>query len=170
MSLTLEIVTPVGVVYRKGELDAVTLPASDGEIQILPGHIPLITILDAGAVLAISGGSEESIAVDTGYARCIADTVSVLTESAIDVQRFDEDEMQKAREAAEKALEEAKNANVDPDEIERLESRARVAIAGLLAAARGHKLARQSAPKLLRNLRHIKMLEAKRYLPALSVR
>ena len=63
MSLTLEIVTPVGVVYRKGELDAVTLPASDGEIQILPGHIPLITILDAGAVLAISGGSEESIAV-----------------------------------------------------------------------------------------------------------
>lgn len=34
MSLTLEIVTPVGVVYRKGELDAVTLPASDGEIQI----------------------------------------------------------------------------------------------------------------------------------------
>lgn len=32
-------------------------------------------------------------------------------------------------EAAEKALEEAKNANVDPDEIERLESRARVAIA-----------------------------------------
>lgn len=97
MSLTLEIVTPVGVVYRKGELDAVTLPASDGEIQILPGHIPLITILDAGAVLAISGGSEESIAVDTGYARCIADTVSVLTESAIDVQRFDEDEMQKAQ-------------------------------------------------------------------------
>ena len=133
MSLTLEIVTPVGVVYRKGELDAVTLPASDGEIQILPGHIPLITILDAGAVLAIS---EESIAVDTGYARCIADTVSVLTESAIDVQRFDEDEMQKAREAAEKALEEAKNANVDPDEIERLESRARVAIAGLLAKSR----------------------------------
>lgn len=136
MSLTLEIVTPVGVVYRKGELDAVTLPASDGEIQILPGHIPLITILDAGAVLAISGGSEESIAVDTGYARCIADTVSVLTESAIDVQRFDEDEMQKAREAAEKALEEAKNANVDSDEIERLESRARVAIAGLLAKSR----------------------------------
>ena len=44
--------------------------------------------------------------------------------------------MQKAREAAEKALEEAKNANVDPDEIERLESRARVAIAGLLAKSR----------------------------------
>ena len=60
----------------------------------------------------------------------------MLTESAIDVQRFDEDEMQKAREAAEKALEEAKNANVDPDEIERLESRARVAIAGLLAKSR----------------------------------
>ena len=44
MSLTLEIVTPVGVVYRKGELDAVTLPASDGEIQILPGHLSLIHI------------------------------------------------------------------------------------------------------------------------------
>lgn len=87
MSLTLEIVTPVGVVYRKGELDAVTLPASDGEIQILPGHIPLITILDAGGSACDKRRKRRSIAVDTGYARCIADTVSVLTESAIDVQR-----------------------------------------------------------------------------------
>ncbi len=140
MPLSLEIITPSGAVYKKDALDAVTLPASDGEIQILAGHIPLITILNSGAVLAIAGASEESIAVDTGYARCINDRISVLTESAIDVQKYDESEMQKAREAAEKALEEAKNAKeLDADEIERLESRARVAIAGLLAKNRRRK-------------------------------
>ena len=91
-------------------------------------------------MLAIAGASEESIAVDTGYARCINDRISVLTESAIDVQKYDESEMQKAREAAEKALVEAKNAkDLDADEIERLESRARVAIAGLLAKNRRRK-------------------------------
>ena len=128
MPLSLEIVTPSGIAYKRDSLDAVSLPASDGEIQILPGHIPLITILDAGAVLAFSGGSEESVAIDEGYARCLGDSISVLTESAIDVQQFDEDEMQKARDAAEKAL--------DEEEIGRLESRARVAIAGLLAKSR----------------------------------
>ena len=97
MPLSLEIITPSGAVYKKDALDAVTLPASDGEIQILAGHIPLITILNSGAVLAIAGASEESIAVDTGYARCINDRISVLTESAIDVQKYDESEMQKAR-------------------------------------------------------------------------
>lgn len=137
MPLSLEIVTPSGIAYKRDSLDAVSLPTSDGEIQILPGHIPLITILDAGAVLAFSGGSEESVAIDEGYARCLGDSISVLTESAIDVQQFDEDEMQKARDAAEKALEEAKKSgDLDEEEIGRLESRARVAIAGLLAKSR----------------------------------
>ena len=137
MPLSLEIVTPSGIAYKRDSLDAVSLPASDGEIQILPGHIPLITILDAGAVFAFSGGSEESVAIDEGYARCLGDSISVLTESAIDVQHFDEDEMQKARDAAEKALEEAKKSgDLDEEEIGRLESRARVAIVGLLAKSR----------------------------------
>lgn len=88
-------------------------------------------------MLAFSGGSEESVAIDEGYARCLGDSISVLTESAIDVQQFDEDEMQKARDAAEKALEEAKKSgDLDEEEIGRLESRARVAIAGLLAKSR----------------------------------
>ena len=140
MPLSLEIVTPNGVVYENAELSAVTLPARDGEIQILSGHIPLITILSAGAVLASGESGEESIAIDIGYARCIGERISVLTESAIDVQKFDENEMQEAREAAIKALEEAKKSNeLDPDEIERLESRARVAIAGLLAKSRRRK-------------------------------
>ena len=88
-------------------------------------------------MLAFSGGSEESVAIDEGYARCLGDSISVLTESAIDVQQFDEDEMQKARDAAEKALEEdKKSGDLDEEEIGRLESRARVAIAGLLAKSR----------------------------------
>ena len=47
MSLTLEIVTPEKRVYSKS-VERVKLPCSEGEMEVLPGHIPLITTVDAG--------------------------------------------------------------------------------------------------------------------------
>ena len=137
MPLSLEIITPTGVVYNAKDIDAVSLPARNGEIQILAGHIPLITMLDGGEIVVQKGASSESVAVDCGYARCIADCISVLTEAAINVDSSDESDIEQAKLDAEKAIEEAKKSGeMSPEEIERLESRARVAITGLLAKAR----------------------------------
>ena len=41
------------------EADEVVLPASDGEIGILPGHTPLLTTLRVGVMRYRSGGKVE---------------------------------------------------------------------------------------------------------------
>lgn len=139
MALALEIITPDGVVWHNDSVESITLPTTSGEIQILAGHIPLITILEAGGVGAVINGREEDIAIDRGYARIMGDTVSVLTEAAVDVEHLDMGDIEKARAQALKAVEDAKkNRIVDDDEMERLEAVARFAIAQMLAKAK-HK-------------------------------
>lgn len=139
MALALEIITPDGIVWRNDNVESITLPTTSGEIQILAGHIPLITMLEAGGVGAVINGREEDIAIDKGYARIMGDTVSVLTEAAVDVEHLDMGDIEKARAQALKAVEDAKkNRVVDDDEIERLEAVARFAIAQMLAKAK-HK-------------------------------
>ncbi len=139
MALALEIITPDGIVWRNDSVESITLPTTSGEIQILAGHIPLITMLEAGGVGAVINGREEDIAIDKGYARIMGDTVSVLTEAAVDVEHLDMGDIEKARAQALKAVEDAKkNRVVDDDEMERLEAVARFAIAQMLAKAK-HK-------------------------------
>lgn len=139
MALALEIITPDGVVWHNDNVESITLPTTSGEIQILAGHIPLITMLEAGGVGAVINGREEDIAIDKGYARIMGDTVSVLTEAAVDVEHLDMGDIEKARAQALKAVEDAKkNRVVDDDEMERLEAVARFAIAQMLAKAK-HK-------------------------------
>lgn len=133
--LTLEIVTPEGKAYTK-EVEDVVLPTAEGEIDILPGHQPLITVIEAGEIQAGTGSGREFLAVDKGFARVLGDAVSVLTEGAIDVAEIDLSQVEEAQKRAEEALERAKQENMDPAEIERLESIARFAIAQQLAKKR----------------------------------
>ena len=134
MSIALEIITPEGVAWSDKDIDSVVLPALDGEIEILPGHIPLITILNAGRIGIKRGGNEEDLAIDKGYARCMGDVISVLTEAAIEVEDIDYDAVENAKNEALKAIEQAKlKKNLDEVEIERLEAIARFSIAQLLA-------------------------------------
>ena len=133
MALALEIVTPDGVAWHNADVSSVTLPATSGEIEILAGHIPLITMLNAGAVGVVAKGREENIAIDKGYARIMGDVVSVLTEAAVNVEKLDISDIERAKEEALKAIEDAKKNRIDDEEIERLEAIARFSIAQQLA-------------------------------------
>lgn len=134
--LTLEIITPTGKIYSS-EVQDVVLPTPQGEIDILPGHLPLITLVKAGEVQAgVSGNEREHLAVDKGFARVLGDTVSILTEAAIDEKSIDLSQVEEAQKRAEAALERARKENVDPAEIEKLESIARFAIAQQLVKKR----------------------------------
>ncbi len=139
MALSLEIITPEGVAWHSQEnLAMITLPAASGEVGIMAGHIPLITKLDEGAVLVSkTDGSTESIAIDKGYARCMGDVVSVLTEAAIDVSKLTDADIAKAKQEALDAAEKARgDADVDFDELQRLESLVRFTIAQELAKSK----------------------------------
>lgn len=130
--MILEIITPEKKVYSS-EVSEVVLPTLDGEVDILPGHQPLLTMLEPGEIEAVGAQGREYLAVDKGFARVLGDTISVLTEAAIDIKSIDIDQVEQARQRAEQALLKAREEGHDPAEIEKLESVARFAIAQRLA-------------------------------------
>ena len=128
MSLLLEIVTPEKKVFSD-QANSLTLPTTEGEIGILPGHLPLITQLIPGHLVVQQGQSVQHLAVDRGFAEVFSDKVSVLTEGAIDVKAIDLTAIEAAQARAEAALAEAQKQNKDPAEIEQIERLVRFAIA-----------------------------------------
>lgn len=132
MSIRLEIVTPEEKVYSES-VDSVVLPTTSGEVGILPGHIPLITEISAGELAVTKDGKVDLLAVDNGFAEVFGDTISVLTEAAVDIADIDLGTAEEAQRRAEQALLEAKEQNLDPDEIELLTAKLRFAIVQQLA-------------------------------------
>ncbi|HEY9155120.1 MAG TPA: ATP synthase F1 subunit epsilon [Opitutaceae bacterium] len=134
MSLTLEIVTPEARVYSD-TIDTVVIPTVDGEIGILPGHIPLLTQVDNGELRVTKNGVTTYLAVGKGFAEISNDKVSVLAENAINEEKIDEHAVEAAQKRAEEAL--AGKSDLDPAEVERLEGVVRFAVAQLGVKRRG---------------------------------
>ncbi|MCH8473941.1 MAG: ATP synthase F1 subunit epsilon [Opitutales bacterium] len=129
MSLHLEIVTPQGKAYES-PVDQVILPTKQGEVGLLPGHLPLLTQVDAGELRVLHGGKTEYLAVSAGFAQVMQDKISVLTESAIDVAQIEPAVVERAMAKAEAKLKEA--VDMEPEELERLETMVRYHQAQLL--------------------------------------
>lgn len=80
--LEVQVVSPERVVYR-GEASALVAPAWDGQVGILPGHAPMITLLGMGRLsVDHAGGGAEEYYVAGGVLKVEADRVTVLTEYA----------------------------------------------------------------------------------------
>jgi F-type H+-transporting ATPase subunit epsilon len=125
MPLTLEIVTPEARVYSD-TIDTVVIPTTEGEIGILPGHIPLLTKVEHGELRVTKGGVESLLAVGSGFAQIEGDTVSVLAEQAITEAKIDEKAVEAALARAEQDLKNAPK-DADPSELERLQGAIRFA-------------------------------------------
>lgn len=135
--LTLEIITPDEKVLST-EADQVVLPTESGETGILSGHVPLVTKVVAGELKVLKGSDTEYIAVDHGFAKVLGNTISVLTEAAIDVKDIDLSELESAQARAEEALKEAEAEDLDPFEVERLEKNVQFLITQKLSKGRRH--------------------------------
>ena len=119
MPLTLEIVTPEAKVYSD-TIDSVVIPTVEGEIGILPGHIPLVTQVQDGELRVQKGGQIQLLAVSGGFAQVDDHNVRVLAERAISEEKIDEGAVEAALKRAEQELKEAKN--IDPQQYEHLQS------------------------------------------------
>jgi len=94
-------------------------------------------LLNEGAVFVTrENSSTESIAIDRGYARCMGDVVSVLTEAAIDVSKLSDADIEQAKQMAKEAAEKVRNSSLDADELEKLEAQIRFTLAKELAKAK----------------------------------
>ena len=105
--LSLEVVTPHRTVLIE-DVDSVTLPGIEGELGILPEHIPLLTTLDTGLMSYTRSGNKQVIAVHWGYAQVEGNSVRVLAELAETAEEID---LQRAKEAEKKSKEHARLRN-----------------------------------------------------------
>lgn len=99
----LEIVTPEHLVYSK-QVNSLTVRGVNGELGILPGHIPLVTPLQVAPLSVKADGVTVSIAVHGGFVEVHKDKVTVLAESAELPRDIDVERAEAAKERAERRL------------------------------------------------------------------
>jgi len=98
-TLKLEIVTPEATVYSE-DVEMVTLPAVEGQIGILPQHVPLMTQMVPGEMIVRQSGSDRFLAVGEGLVEVTGDRVAILTDMAIAAENIDEAKAEEARQQA----------------------------------------------------------------------
>lgn len=79
--LKVSVITPESTIFE-GEADMVVAPAWDGEVGILRGHAPMMTLLGTGQLRVTRGGSEEHFQLGGGFLQVADDVVTVLSETA----------------------------------------------------------------------------------------
>ncbi len=103
MALTLDIVTPEKKCFS-GEVENVYLPGTEGEIGILPGHVPLVTGINPGELRYSVNGQVEELAIGAGFVEVSQEKVTVLTDLAVTDAEIDEAKVEEAMKRAEEAL------------------------------------------------------------------
>ena len=102
--LQVAILTVEGVRFD-GEADFVVAPGSEGELGILPKHIPLLTPLAAGAVKVRNENDEQFFFVSGGFLEVRPDRVTVLADAAERAEDIDEARAEDARRRAQSSIE-----------------------------------------------------------------
>ncbi|MBP6775290.1 MAG: ATP synthase F1 subunit epsilon [Gemmatimonadaceae bacterium] len=80
-TLKVSVISPEKVLFE-GAARAVTAPAFDGEMGILPMHAPLMTLLGKGTLRVETAEGERRFGVDGGFLQVVDDQVRVVTERA----------------------------------------------------------------------------------------
>ena len=109
--LTLSIFAPERRLMDKKQVEDVTLTGSEGQIQILPGHAPMMGRLDTGGFeYTLSGGEKTSGVISTGFFEVKDDQVSVVAET---IELRSEISVVRAKLAQQKAENALKEAGLD---------------------------------------------------------
>ena len=77
--LTVSVISPEAVLFE-GTTDSVVAPAFDGQVGILTGHAPMVTLLGKGELRL--GGSGQRFTVEGGFVQVVDNVVRVVTEHA----------------------------------------------------------------------------------------
>jgi len=134
--IKLKIVTPERLILEE-MVDQVSLPTTLGEITVLPDHIPLITELASGDVVAYVNGEHVPMAVVGGFIEVKKNEeniteVAVLADFAEHLTEISDDKIEKAKARAEelsKLMENKEHVDFEHFEAELERSLTRVRIA-----------------------------------------
>lgn len=131
---SLVVVTPVRQVFE-GRVRSLRAPGTNGDFEVLVGHIPMLTSLRPGVVTLRDSDGKSVYAISGGFVEVMRHEATVLAET---IERIENIDVERARDAEKRAL----------DRIESAESSVNVARAqAALARAQNRLRANQMATK-----------------------
>lgn len=116
---TLTLVTPEKRLVKDQEAEAVFIPGSAGELELLPGHAPLLTRLGTGVLRYRLVGDAKTyfVAVSSGYAQVNPNGVNILAETA---ERPEEIDVERAKATEKESEERLATQSEEPEAIAKL--------------------------------------------------
>lgn len=76
--IKMQIFTPYG--HAEYSADAVFLPGMYSPFEVLPGHAPIISTLEAGIIRWVKDGEEDSMRIRNGVVRFAVDKMEICAE------------------------------------------------------------------------------------------
>jgi F-type H+-transporting ATPase subunit epsilon len=110
--IRLDIVTAEQSVYSE-DVEMVIAPGIEGQLGILPHHIPLMTTLQAGELRIKKSGEEISLAISGGFLEVRPDRVVILADAAERAEEIDVARAEAAKRRAQERLAERHVYQVD---------------------------------------------------------
>ena len=107
-SLKFSIITPERKVLER-EADQISIPSAEGEITILPDHIPLVGLVKPGTIHLKHNEHEEVLSVNGGFFEVSGTEVKILADTAERAEDLDLQKVEEAKKRAEDALQDARN-------------------------------------------------------------
>ncbi|MGB4966200.1 MAG: ATP synthase F1 subunit epsilon [Microgenomates group bacterium] len=133
--MNLQIITPQKITFE-GEVTAITVPSTSGEITILKNHEALFTMLNAGVIKINKSGADDFLAIGGGYLETNKEKTILVVSRAYGQDEIDAGEIKHAQEEAERNL---KSAVTEVERQQALEVFRRSAIDAKLLSKVKHK-------------------------------
>ena len=100
---TLRIVAPDRVFYEN-EVEMVEFTTTEGDIGVLPGHIPLTVIISPGILTIHESDREKTAALHAGFAEILPQQITILAEIIEWPEEIDLSRAEASRQRAEERL------------------------------------------------------------------
>ena len=124
MPVALEIVSPEKLLLSR-DVDMVVIPASEGDLGVLPNHSPMIVLLRGGKVSIYEGGRvTDTLFVSGGFAEITPERCTVLADEAVPVAEISREEGERRLAAAQSDYDSADKMDVPAldDAMDRMQS------------------------------------------------
>lgn len=125
--LTVSIVTPDGQIYNDDQVTMLVVNTREGELGILPNHVPVIATLAIDEVRIKHDKAEDVVVVNGGFVEFSDNTATIVADTAENQADIDVARAESAKKRAEATIRKAQQAH-DNSELRRAQIHLRRAI------------------------------------------
>lgn len=101
--MKIKIITPVGL-YKEGEIDALHVCSVEGELTLLPHHMPMVAMLTTCKLQLQENHEYQDFAIAGGLLHMVNDQINILTDSIEGKTEIDLERAKNAKQRAEERL------------------------------------------------------------------